>query len=128
MANIKWMEKNGGRTKSAADVSVRIAKHGNGCAYITFRNGYRDRIAPNSDFLTFGMPRGNMDILIFKESDQSKGWKLYRRTGAEHISVMHIYDKEMIERLERFVGDYSIHKINDNAGATYYCINCGGIL
>ncbi len=128
MTYIKWLEKNSGRTQSASDVSISMAKHGNACAYITLRNGSRERLAPNSDFLIFGVPRGDKDILVFKESDKTKGWRIYRRTGAEHISVLHIYDKAMIDLLERFVGDYSIHKMSDSGGATYFCIRRGEII
>lgn len=127
MANITWFKKEKEVRHSKADVSISTFKSARSAASIIIRNGYREDIAPDTDYIMVGVPADDTNRLVFMASDKANGWKLYKRRNADSIYFTMISGERMRDLCARFAGDYQMELYEDK-GATLYCINRRNVL
>lgn len=127
MTNITWFKKDRDTTHSDADVSITLFKKATNGASIIIRNGYREEIAPDTDYIMVGVPADDTNRLVFMASDKANGWKLYKRRNADSIYFTMITGERMRDLCARFAGNYQMELYEDK-GATLYCINRRNVL
>ena len=126
MANITWFKKAKDVRRSSADVSINAFKKAKNGGSITIRNGYREEIAPNSDYIMVGVPADDHNRLVFMASDKAHGWKLSKRPNTDNYFVTVTGDR-MRDLCARFSGNYQM-ELYEDTGATLYCINRRNVL
>lgn len=124
--NITWFKKSKDTPRSSADVSITVSKNQKYGASIIIRNGYREEIAPESDYIVFGVPADDPNRLVFMASDRYSGWKLTKRKNTDSTYFI-IVGEQMRDLCARFVGNYDI-ELYEDTGTTLYCINRRNVL
>lgn len=127
MANITWFKKERDMSHSDADVSITLFKKATNGASIIIRNGYREEIAPDTDYIMVGVPADDTNRLVFMASDKAHGWKIYKRKNADSIYFTMMTGERMRDLCARFAGNYQMELYEDK-GATLYCINRRNVL